>query len=435
VLYEMLVGRKAFRGDSITGLIFKIITEEPTPIREVDASVPEAMARIVGKALSKAPDARYQTGRELAEELLALTRAGNVPTIRQTESPTQPLPPPAPTMVSPPTTAPAPPTVAAAAPTKAARPASPPPPLPTPARPAVPPRAAAPPAARPAREAPKHSSAGLLIAFGLVGLLVFVFLGAAGWYLLRRGTPTETATATPQASASPETPTNETPVTVLPGTDVDEPATEPETTKPYTEPVATASVTPPTLVAEARPPARPPVEATTPQRPPKLRETRTAPEVREAEPAAPTGDFSFLDQEQTVDGREAGERLAESFRNKQGPSGSGGFGASQRYARRERSPRQLSPRERPAVATLRHVMNAEEAFFKREGRYGKLNELASARLLFLDVRHSAEDFQRAGYRFRLTLTDDGFSVASTPVAPGLRPFLGDDSGFIRTGED
>jgi hypothetical protein len=135
-----------------------------------------------------------------------------------------------------------------------------------------------------------------------------------------------------------------------------------------------------------------------------------------ADPPAASGDFSFLDQEAApVDGREAGERLAESFRNRQGPGSGGGFGASQRYARRERSPRGLMPRERPAVATLRHVMNAEEAFYKREGRYGTLSELAGARLLFLDVRHSAQDFQ--------------------PVAGGLRPFQGDDSGFIQTGLD
>ena len=36
ILYEMLAGQKAFRGDSITGLIFKIITEEPQLITELD---------------------------------------------------------------------------------------------------------------------------------------------------------------------------------------------------------------------------------------------------------------------------------------------------------------------------------------------------------------------------------------------------------------
>jgi serine/threonine protein kinase len=29
VLYEMVTGRRAFRGDSITALLFKVITEQP----------------------------------------------------------------------------------------------------------------------------------------------------------------------------------------------------------------------------------------------------------------------------------------------------------------------------------------------------------------------------------------------------------------------
>ena len=85
VLYEMVAGKKAFRGDSITALIFKIITEEPPPLRELDPSVPDAMLRIIGKALAKTPETRYQTGRELADDLLALTRPGFVPTLRATD--------------------------------------------------------------------------------------------------------------------------------------------------------------------------------------------------------------------------------------------------------------------------------------------------------------------------------------------------------------
>src|SRR5258708_31316416 len=34
VLYEMLAGRKAFRGETITALIFKIITTEPSPSKD-----------------------------------------------------------------------------------------------------------------------------------------------------------------------------------------------------------------------------------------------------------------------------------------------------------------------------------------------------------------------------------------------------------------
>ena len=41
VLYEMLAGQKAFRGDSITALIFKIITEDPPPLQSLDPTVPD----------------------------------------------------------------------------------------------------------------------------------------------------------------------------------------------------------------------------------------------------------------------------------------------------------------------------------------------------------------------------------------------------------
>src|SRR4029453_10541672 len=85
ILYEMLTGTKAFRGESITGLIFKIITEEPRPIEEVDPDTPPEMARIIKRALAKAPEIRYQSGRELADDLLTLTRGGAMPTLRQTE--------------------------------------------------------------------------------------------------------------------------------------------------------------------------------------------------------------------------------------------------------------------------------------------------------------------------------------------------------------
>jgi len=90
VLYEMLAGKKAFRGDSITGLIFKIITEEPPPIRELDPSLPDEIVRIIGKSLAKTPEMRYQSGRDLADDLLALTRPGSTPTLRQAEVATAP---------------------------------------------------------------------------------------------------------------------------------------------------------------------------------------------------------------------------------------------------------------------------------------------------------------------------------------------------------
>ena len=140
IVYEMVVGEKAFRGE-VTGLIFKIITEEPPPMREHEPNVPDELVRIVAKALAKSPDARYQTGHELAADLLALTRAGSAPTLRQSELATTPgLTPPGtlPTLNVPltlsgeiPTNVPAAPThrAPAAAPPTTLMPPPPPPPV------------------------------------------------------------------------------------------------------------------------------------------------------------------------------------------------------------------------------------------------------------------------------------------------------------------
>jgi serine/threonine protein kinase len=179
ILYEMIAGKKAFRGDSITGLIFKIITEEPPPLREMDPDVPEEMVRIIAKALAKTADARYQAGHELAADLLALTRAGTMPTLRQAEVKTASGMPPVgvgATVITPATMKSGP----DAAPTRVAPrpgpPAPPPPPMPPAAG-----RAATPPplphAAAPVAPA-RRSGAGLLIALAVAG--VFLVIAAAG---------------------------------------------------------------------------------------------------------------------------------------------------------------------------------------------------------------------------------------------------------------
>jgi hypothetical protein len=81
-------------------------------------------------------------------------------------------------------------------------------------------------------------------------------------------------------------------------------------------------------------------------------------------------------------------------------------------------------------------MNAQELYRKRNGRYGNYQELASARLLFLDVPvQGPREFVRKGYRFELTASAEEFRILATPLGAGPRPFLGDDSGFIRDATD
>ena len=87
--------------------------------------------------------------------------------------------------------------------------------------------------------------------------------------------------------------------------------------------------------------------------------------------------------------------------------------------------------ERPAVGTLLHLHQAEEAYHRKNGRYGNPRELADAGLLRLDVPVSAEGFRRARYGFRVTAGADGYRAEALPVGATGRAFMVDDSGFVR----
>jgi serine/threonine-protein kinase len=69
ILYELVTGEKPFGGQNITTVIYKIINENPIPPRELDASIHSGLNYVISKALAKNTDERYQTCRELAEDL------------------------------------------------------------------------------------------------------------------------------------------------------------------------------------------------------------------------------------------------------------------------------------------------------------------------------------------------------------------------------
>ncbi len=71
LLYEMLVGTTPFRGESPADVIGALLLLDPPPLRDV-AGVPDALDRVVARALRKDPDERYQTCGELLQDLRAL---------------------------------------------------------------------------------------------------------------------------------------------------------------------------------------------------------------------------------------------------------------------------------------------------------------------------------------------------------------------------
>lgn len=72
ILYEMIAGRPPFDAPSPTALALKHIQEPPPPLEEARPDVPDALARLVTKALAKDPDERPQTAAELSSALGAV---------------------------------------------------------------------------------------------------------------------------------------------------------------------------------------------------------------------------------------------------------------------------------------------------------------------------------------------------------------------------
>ncbi len=77
-LYHALSGQHPFTGDTTTEVLDAIRAGELRPVHDVAPGVPRAFSAIVGKLLRPDPARRYQTPRELMEDLAAL-HAGKVP--------------------------------------------------------------------------------------------------------------------------------------------------------------------------------------------------------------------------------------------------------------------------------------------------------------------------------------------------------------------
>ncbi|HEY6547878.1 MAG TPA: hypothetical protein VI589_08220, partial [Vicinamibacteria bacterium] len=253
----------------------------------------------------------------------------------------------------------------------------------------------------------------------------------AGWYFFGRGSGTPPATV---AEATPP------PATVPPATAPPaslEPAGAPPTTVASTTATSLA-VVPTTAPAATVPPATTP--ANTPTRPARAQENpRTArvddpPNAGSGAPSSGGGNV-FLDQEPPeVDGVEAGARAAEGYRSNSGRSSGSGFGTSRVLQRRELSPRPQGQQEAAAIFAVRHLINAETLYNKKNGRYGSLTELVRAGVLPLaNLGGDGNTFSHRGYRFELEAAGESFRVTALPQAGGGRPFVGDESNYIRAG--
>ena len=80
VLYEMLAGRVPFEADSTMTILHMQINSPPPPI----AGIPRAVQEVMNRALTKKPEDRYQTSREMAVDFyLAIGMTAQAETIRE----------------------------------------------------------------------------------------------------------------------------------------------------------------------------------------------------------------------------------------------------------------------------------------------------------------------------------------------------------------
>jgi eukaryotic-like serine/threonine-protein kinase len=75
VLYEMLAGTRAFKGETPADTISAILRNDPPELSVSNTHVPAALDRIVRHCLEKAPEQRFQAARDIAFNLDALSTA------------------------------------------------------------------------------------------------------------------------------------------------------------------------------------------------------------------------------------------------------------------------------------------------------------------------------------------------------------------------
>src|SRR2546423_7586031 len=73
ILYEMLSGRRAFRGESTADTLSAILREDPPELSTTNRGVNPALERIVNHCLEKNPEQRFNSARDLAFAIESLS--------------------------------------------------------------------------------------------------------------------------------------------------------------------------------------------------------------------------------------------------------------------------------------------------------------------------------------------------------------------------
>jgi eukaryotic-like serine/threonine-protein kinase len=69
LLFEMLTGRLPFRGEHEAAMVYSIVHEQPESLTKYIPDAPSALTHVLGRALEKDPEDRYQSAADMVSEL------------------------------------------------------------------------------------------------------------------------------------------------------------------------------------------------------------------------------------------------------------------------------------------------------------------------------------------------------------------------------
>ena len=69
VLYEMATGQRPFAGDTQLSILSSILKDTPKSVTDINPAIPPELGRIIRRALAKDPERRYQTAKDLRNDL------------------------------------------------------------------------------------------------------------------------------------------------------------------------------------------------------------------------------------------------------------------------------------------------------------------------------------------------------------------------------
>ena len=90
VLYEMATGQRPFTGDTSLSILSSILKDTPRSVTDINPALPRDLGRIIRRALAKDPERRYQSAKDLRNDLEDLKASlDSRPSMRRSRPPAE----------------------------------------------------------------------------------------------------------------------------------------------------------------------------------------------------------------------------------------------------------------------------------------------------------------------------------------------------------